>query len=132
MRLIVILIRVVLVFLALIMASILLIQPFEFQFITISVLGLGLIGSIWQTTFHLQQKTSTALYIPKIGMFLGSTIVIAGLLGLTNSFFDTVNPTSTQTSFGIFDSIKAVIGGTFMFLVAKKYTVGHTSNNDLK
>ena len=50
MRLIVILIRVVLVFLALIMASILLIQPFEFQFITISVLGLGLIGSIWQTT----------------------------------------------------------------------------------
>ena len=130
MRLIVILIRVVLVFLALIMASILLIQPFEFQFITISVLGL--IGSIWQTTFHLQQKTSTALYIPKIGMFLGSTIVIAGLLGLTNSFFDTVNPTSTQTSFGIFDSIKAVIGGTFMFLVAKKYTVGHTSNNDLK
>ena len=128
MRLIVILIRVVLVFLALIMASILLIQPFEFKFITMSVLGLGLIVSIWQTTFHLEQKTPTALYIPTIGMFLESTIVV----GLTGSFFDTGNPTSTQTSFGIFDSIKAVIGGTFMFLVAKKHTVGHTSNNDLE
>jgi hypothetical protein len=57
---------------------------------------------------------------------------VTGLLDLSGSFFDTGNPFSTQTSSGIFDSVRAVIGGSFMFLVAKKYTVKHAFNNDLE
>jgi len=107
MALIVFLIRIVLILFVLVLASILLIQPFEFEFITMSVLCLGFIVSIWWTTFHLKRKTPPALYIPRIGMFLGSTIFITGLLGLTGLtgltglYFETGNPPPHKSLSGL-------------------------------
>ena len=95
MALIVFLIRIVLILFVLALTSIL-IKPFEFEFVTMLVLCLGFIVSIWWTTFHLKRKTPPALYIPRIGMFLGSTIFITGLLGLTGLYFETGNPPLTS------------------------------------
>jgi len=65
-------------------------------------------------------------------MFFGSTIFITGLLGLAGFYFDTGNHTPSQASFGIDDSIFAVIGGLLIFRAAKSHTVEHNSRNDLK
>lgn len=132
MALFVFLIRIVLILFVLVLASILLIQPFKFEFISMSVLFLGLIVNIWWATFHLKQKTPPALYIPRVGMFLGSTILVTGLLSLAGFYFDAGNSTTPQTSFGIVRSVMYLIGGPLIFHAAKRYTVEHTSNNDLK
>ena len=122
MALIVFLIRIVLIFFALVMASILIIKPFEFEFVTMSIFCLGLIITIWRASSHLKHRTPPAFYMPKIGMLLGSTLLITGLLGLVGFYFDTGNHTSSQTAFGIDDSVIAVIGGLLIFRAAKSYT----------
>ncbi|OUS14215.1 hypothetical protein A9Q89_00335 [Gammaproteobacteria bacterium 53_120_T64] len=122
MPLIIILIRIVLIFFILAMASILIIKPFVFEFVTMSVLCLGLITPIWWTTSHLKRRTPPALYMPRIGMLFGSTLLITGLLGLIGFYFDSGNPTSSPAAFGIDDSVIAVIGGLLIFRAAKSYT----------
>ncbi|MBL4781030.1 MAG: hypothetical protein JKX92_02205 [Porticoccaceae bacterium] len=119
MALIVFLIRIVLIFFALAVASILIIKPFEFELVTMSVFCCGLIIAIWWTSFHLKLRTPLALYMPKIGMLFGSTMFISGLLGLIGFYFDTGNHTTLQASSGIDYSVIAVIGGLLIFRSAK-------------
>lgn len=122
MVLIVFLIRIMLIFSILVVASILIIKPFVFEFVTMSAFCFGLIITIWWTSFHLKSRTPPAFYMPKTGMFLGSTILITGLLGLIGFYFDTGNHTTSQAAFGIDDSEIAVIGGLLIFRASKSCT----------
>ena len=129
MTLIIILIRIALIILALAVISILIIRPFTFDIISMSIFGFALTLCIWQVTAHLKERTAPVLYLPKLGIMLGSAISISGLLSLMGVYFHTDASSFLQALYKSYEGLLTFLAGLLIIRTSKTYTTKSRSCN---